>query len=109
MNTLIFNNGKTIEFEKFLPAKANLIKVSLRLEDWTEGIWACIADKDKKDYDNNVSDMEAIRVCILQNDAVMGAPCGCFLPMQFVAGKRPICCLDDLTGDVQMADEVYAQ
>lgn len=94
MEILLKTNTK-IEFETFIPKESNLIKVSLHSNgNDIEGIWACISDKDKADYDNNVSDSEPTRVATLRNSAVMFYPnnsWGLCVPIKFKGTERPEC------------------
>lgn len=89
------SNGKKIEFEKFTPKQSNLIKVRLHNNDNdTEGIWACVSDKDFEDIQNNVSDSGPTRIANLRNSALMFYPnnsWGWYIPIQLNGSNRADC------------------
>jgi len=99
-NTLFtWDNGQRLDFEHFTPKADNLIKVNLAYfndDDINESIWACIADKDKEDYDNDVQDDGLTRVALLRNMSVLGIPWGTYVPVRFMGKDRPISRLEGL-------------
>ena len=101
---LKLKSGETIQFEEFTPKESNLIKVRLHHNEGDgEGIWACIDDKDKADYD--VRDSKPTRVATLRNSAIMFYPndsWGCIIPVRFDGEKRPECNVDWIADDSDM-------
>ena len=103
---LKLKSGETIQFEEFTPKESNLIKVRLHHNEGDgEGIWACIDDKDKADYENDVRDSQPTRVATLRNSAIMFYPndsWGCIIPVRFDGEKRPECNVDWIADDSDM-------
>jgi hypothetical protein len=92
MPTLEFEDGTTVDFAHFEAKDENLIKVNISDPDGgSEGIWACISDKDKLDYDANVQD-EEIRIAICRNNTIayMGTLIiGVYFPYKMNGQNRP--------------------
>lgn len=73
-------------------------------------MWALIHEDDLQDYYNDVSDSEYKRVCLIQNDAVCGIPCGSYIPYKLQGEERPFMDFDeiiDTSSDIPVMAEQY--
>lgn len=103
----VVKNGVAIEYSDFQPKKSNLIKTRLQITKNfpAESIWACLSDEDFADYKNGVVDQNYRRMCILQNDALVGLPWGTFVPVRLRGdGEIPESDCADLTGDIMLSE-----
>lgn len=84
-------NGQNYILPEHIPHKEeNLIKIRLVHDDGMgEGIWAWISDEDKKDYDASKCDGDYMRVAVLANHSLIGAPWGSYVPYVLCGDSRP--------------------
>ena len=114
---LKLTNGNVLCFDAFRPKKQNIVKLLLHNNYVDkEGVFCCLNDADKRDYDADVSDDTIHRVAILLNTSIHFEPqnsygwcipivlCGHFRPesdISWLDERNELCIIEPTTAELR--------